>query len=163
MLQIFIAEPDGSIPICEAGPERTRRDSFLPVIQEKLNDAKCSTSELLRLISAEIAQLIVEIGVHQEDPQAGYRLPIFRGQLKTLRALAGSLLRIEAQRKKEDQLDFDGPKFRYVFGELVKCLEQAMQETLGQNDPAAIQTAKRHFRDIITMREPDLRLEVKRM
>lgn len=163
MLQVFVAEPDESIPIFVAGPGWAHRDSFLPVIQEKLNDAKFSTSELLRLISAEIARLILEIAMHQQDAKASFRLRASMGQIKTLRVLADSVRRMEGIRKKEDVLNLDGPKFIHVFGELLKCFEQALREALGHNGEMAAQSTMRQFRDIVAMREPELRREVERM
>ncbi len=160
---MLLAEPEGSIPICQTLPEGKRLDSFLQTIQEKLEDPNYSASEVLRLISAEHVQLCMEIGVHQKNAKAGSILRNIRAQLQALAGIANMVRRRQALRKKEDQLDFDGPKFLYVFGELLKCFDQAIQKTLGRNDRMTVQTAMRIFRDIVAERDFDLRREVARM
>jgi hypothetical protein len=163
VLQVSIAEPDGPIPICEALPEGKGTDSFIPTIIQKLEDPNYSASEVLHLISMELVHLCLEIGAHEKDAAANYILRAFRAQFKALRALADSIRRTEALRKKEDHLDFDGAKFLYVFGELLKCFDEAIQKTLGWNDRTTEQTAMRNFRDIVATRESEWRRAVARM
>jgi hypothetical protein len=79
----------------------------------------------------ELVHLCLEIGAHQKDATAGYMLCTFRAQFKALRALADSIRRTETLRTKEDYLDFDGAKFLYLFGELLKYFDEAIQKTLG--------------------------------
>ncbi len=163
---MLIAEPDSSIPICQTLPEGKRPDSFLPTIQEKMKDPNYSANEVLHLIAVELVQLYVETGVHQKNAKAGFILRNIRAQFQALRGIENMVRRTEALRKKEDQLDFDGPKFLYVLQELLKGFDQAIQKTLGRDDPVtsmAVKTAKHIFRGILEKREPDLRREVARM
>jgi hypothetical protein len=163
VLQISISAPHGPIPICEALPGGKGTDSSIPFIVEKLEDPNYSATEVLQLISVELVHLCQEIGAHQKDATAGYMLRTFRARFKALRALADLIRRTETVRTKEDHLDFDGAKFLYVFGELLKCFDEAIQKTLGWNDRMTEQTAMRNFRDIVARREPEWRRAVARM
>lgn len=165
-MQMLIAEPDGSIPNCENVPEGIRPDSLLPTIQEKLGEQNYSASEVQRLITAELVRLCLEIEAHQWNPKAGRVVRTFRTQFQALRALADSVRRTEALRKKADQIDFDGAKFQYVLDELLKCFDEVIQKTLGRNDAVTamtVKTARGILGRLLEKREPDLRREVARM
>jgi hypothetical protein len=101
VLQISIAEPKGPMPICEAPPLGKGPDSLIPTIVEKLEDPNYTATEVLHLISVELVHLCLEIGAHQKDAAAGYLLRTFRAQFKALQALADSVQRTEALRKKK--------------------------------------------------------------
>lgn len=163
MLQPSIADADVSVPALQEGTVWTPGDSVLPLIQEKLTDADFSASEVLRLISTELARLIAEMYLDENATKKRLRVRISAAQIRMLRALADSVRRLHALRKKEDVLDLDGPKFTFVLDELVKCFQQALQQSLGRDNQTAVQSAMRHFRDIAAMREPELRQELQRM
>jgi hypothetical protein len=163
---MMIAEPDSSIPTCETVPERRFPDSLLPTIQEKLVDPKYSSSEVQHLVARELARLCLEIRIHGKDSKAGRILRSLRAQSRAVQALADSVRRIEAQRKNEDQSDFDGARFQYVLKELLECFNEAIRKTLGRDDPASamtVKTARGILRQIWEKREPELRREVSRI
>ncbi len=57
---------------------------------------------------------------------------------------------------KQDVLIFDGPKFKFVFGEISKYVKKAAQEARGGNE-TTVNSILRHFRDIVAVIEAELR------
>jgi hypothetical protein len=62
---------------------------------------------------------------------------------------------------KNDVLDFDGPKFKFVAGEFVKYLKEAAQNVL--RDEETVQRLLREFRDIFGVNDEALRRATKRI
>lgn len=54
-------------------------------------------------------------------------------------------------------LDFEGPKFRYVFLQLVPYFKQAALNALGKASKEMVPRILREFRDIVAMNEEELR------
>ena len=112
------------------------------MIQEKLKLPDYSASDLLRMILTEQARMIEELRVNEPSrAKAGFRLQAFRIQFISLRTLATLVRQTEKLRKKEDQLTFNGPIVTQIISTFSDWFKQALQETIGKNDPV---TQRRH-------------------
>ncbi len=156
-----IAEPERSVPIFDVRVEGKYLDSLLPMIQEKLELPDYSASNLLRMILTEQVRMIEELRVNEPSrAKAGYRLQAFRTQFISLRTLATVVRQTEKLRKKEDQLKFDGPIVTQIISTFSDWFKQALEETIGKNDPVTQRSVLVHLSDIVAMGEPELRRKV---
>jgi hypothetical protein len=126
-------------------------------------------AEIIRLIDnpeatdlATINRLIArEIAITLADPTVIWGM---RGsasdKIKAMRELAKTLQEGDTLSKK-DFLNFDGPKFRYVLGELVHTFRSSLKSSGLAED--VVNHVLRIFRDQLTVREPDLRKETDRV
>lgn len=64
---------------------------------------------------------------------------------------------------KRDEVNFEGAKFTYVFDELLSYYDQATKEVCGKNMEEFAQRLLKAFRDIIAVKEADLRIRTKKI
>ncbi len=157
MTRAFNIYPAPSVPILQEEPDNSDGESLVPTIVEKLYDTNFSASLVLRLIAVEIARLIRRMRVQERS------VKIFVMQINALRVLADSIRQFDVHRKESDALDFDGPKFRFVFDQFVLYVEQALREAMGQTNQVMVNNVLRHLRDIIATNEPELRRETEKI
>ena len=62
---------------------------------------------------------------------------------------------------KKDILNFDGPKFQFVFQEMIGAIRKSAKETGLAEDQ--INTLLRNFRDTVTQMEPELRKQTEKI
>lgn len=117
------------------------------------NPESIDLPEINRLIAREIA-------VTLSDPSTSWNTRTANEKIKALRELAKTLLEGDNLSKK-DFLNFDGPKFRYVLGELVQVFRSSLKSS-GQSDDTINHTL-RIFRGQLAEREADLRKETERV
>lgn len=158
MMVNFVVTADGSVTVSrqELRQGRPRRESRLPEIQEKIADPNSPAAEIMRLIHQELALVIGEMRHYEHDKSAAPKLRNCAVQVTALCALQKLVERADA-RSKKDLLNFDGPKFQYVFGELVDLFKKAAEQALGRGSEPSVQSIMRHFRDLVAMHEQDLR------
>lgn len=161
MTVIFVVAADGSVSRQDARQNPPGRQSRLPEIQEKLADAKFPAAEIVRLILEEFVLVIEEMVECGRDGSAA-RLKSCAGQVTALCALQRLVERADACSKK-DVLNFDGPKFQFVFARLVALFKEAIEQAMGKGHEAWSQSILKHFRDLVAMNEHDLRKETERI
>ena len=105
-----------------------------------------------RLIAMEIA--LVLSGVREYNTKAAM------DKVKVLRELTKTLQEGDTLAKK-DFLNFDGPKFKYVLGELVVLFKASLKSSGFKEED--INHTLRIFRDSLGLREADLRKETERI
>jgi hypothetical protein len=142
-------------------------ESMLPTILEKIHDSNYPLEEVNRLIAIEIAFVTQEMGRLRGQVKLGNHSETFlqksyEQQVKALQALEKSLTSTDILRHR-DILNFDGPKFQYVFGELVNLFKKACQDALGRDNDTMVQSIMKHYRDELAMREADMRHEVEKI
>ena len=125
-------------------------------IIEKLSSSDFQAIEVHRLIAVEIALVTRGMGDRKDNSDAATVLKEGAARVKALRALAGAVEKVDPLTKR-DVLNFDGPKFQFVFDELLSYYDQAVKETLGKPGEAMAQQIIKNFRDIIARKEADLR------
>lgn len=157
---ILLVAADGSVSTAQQ--ERcqypSRRESRLPEIREKVADASSPAIEIMRLIHEELVLVIQEMVEHETDGSAAPKLRSCAGQVTALCALQKLVQKVDAS-SKQDVLDFDGPKFQFVFARLVALFKQAVGQALGKGHDTWSQSIMTHFRDLVAMDEQDLRRE----
>lgn len=128
---------DHAMVVTEEEQEAFLPDSKLPEIITKMRDPDSPPGEILRLIAYEICLIVAE-----GDPSRNSQVKDRKGEMKALRALA-EIVKKNAQRSKADFLNFDGPKFQFVFAWLQDQLASAAHEVLGKEDPRVDAIMKR--------------------
>ena len=146
---------DGSLTI-KGARLRESTDSTMSEIIEKLRGPDFQAVEIHRLIATQIALITRTMLERREDLDATTVLKEGAERIKALRCLAESVEEVDALTKR-DELNFDGPKFEYVFDEFMDCFKDATEQALGKNSGEIVQRIMRTFRDLIAMREEDIR------
>lgn len=143
---VFVPPADDNV----GKPHPTRMDEII----EQLNDPEATDLEQLnKLIALEIAYALT-------DPKIEFNPRAVNERVKALRELSKTLQEGENISKK-DFLNFDGPKFKFVLGELVMLFRQALKNA-GQPEDSTNHVL-RVFRDLLISREPELRKETERV
>lgn len=117
-----------------------------------IEDPDKPVSEINRIIAGEIAVCTGTISTLEQA--SGYKLKFLTENVKALRELSKTLSESEVLSKK-DTLNFDGPKFQFVFQELIGTFRKAAKDTGFTEDQ--INSLLRNFRDQMAQREPELR------
>ncbi len=144
---------DGSLTIKGTRfPEST--DSKMPEIIEKLNSPDFDLAEVNRLIAIQIALIARAMNDH-DNSAAGTALNEGPAKIAALRALARAAEKAESLENRE-VFYFDGPKFQFVFDELLHCYEKAATEVAGKGT-ALQQRFIKNFRDKIAIKETEIR------
>jgi hypothetical protein len=130
----------------------TPLSSRLYQISDMIDDPTVAVSDINRMIARELATVTADITNLSQT--TGYRLQFFKEQVKALRELAKTLAESETLSKK-DSLNFDGPKFQFVFIEMMSLFGKVLKETGIMEDQ--INLILRNFKDAMALKEPDLR------
>jgi hypothetical protein len=157
MESTFVANEDGVETLAEKQSESVIR---IQGILEMIEDPEMALSEINKKIAVEIAHISADMAVAAVDTLKVFKVRALSEQVKALRELAKTLTEAE-QLSKRDILNFDGPKFQFVLGELVKLFKKALNQanlTEGQSNDIL-----RLFRDLLALYEPVLRKETDRI
>ena len=127
-------------------------------IIDLISNPEKPVSEINRIIAGEIAVATGEISCLEQAN--GYRLKFLTELVKALRELSKTLSESEALSKR-DILNFDGPKFQFVFQELIGAFRKAAKESGLSEDQ--INALLRNFRDIMAQKEPELRKQTEKV
>lgn len=130
----------------------------LKLICTKLADPKYQASEVIRIITVELASVVermFSLAFTAEELDIRSWLAEL---VKALRALTEQIMDADRLRKKEDVLNFDGQAFKYVVGEIMRLFQEALKE-------AGVEESLRHgvmvcYRDLLAINEPQIRSEV---
>lgn len=135
-----------------APKEEKRLSRRMGDILEMIEVPETPVSEINRVIAGEIAAATGEIASLEQS--SGYKLKFLMEQVKALRELSKTLSEAEVLSKK-DILNFDGPKFQYVYQELIGIFKKSIKDAGMTEDQA--NTVLRNFRDMMAQKEPELR------
>ena len=149
-----VAEKDISGEKREAPPINQRMIEIFDMIQ----DPEKPVSEINRIIAGEIAVCTGSISTLEQAN--GYKLKFLTENVKALRELSKTLSESEVLSKK-DVLNFDGPKFHFVFQEIIGIFRKAAKESGLAEDQ--INSLLRNFRDQMAQKEPDLRKQTEKV
>jgi len=136
------------------------RESKLGEILAKMKDPDVPAAEVTRLIAVELALIIQDMQNCESGAAGALRLRSCMGQVRALGAMVEAAKDDDSWANR-DVLDFDGPRFQYVLGELVEGFENAAQQALGGNT-TTVKSIMTHFRDILANHDDELRLYCKR-
>ena len=124
----------------------------------KINDPSQPVSEINRLIAGEIAVVTGEMSMGSQANM--YKQKLYTEQIRSLRYLSKTLSESELLSKK-DFLNFDGPKFQFVFQELAGAVRKSAKDSGFSEDQT--NTLLRNFRDTVTQMEPELRKQTEKI
>jgi len=145
-------------------PERL---SMLPQILEKIHDPNFPLAEVNRLIAIEIAFIAQEMARLRGEVKHGNHSETFlqksyEQNIKALAQLEKSLTSTDILSHR-DILNMDGPKFTWLFAEIVNSFKKASQDALGRDNETMVQSIMKHWRDELAMRESDWRTGVEKI
>lgn len=126
-------------------------------IMDHISDPTTSLKEVIKLIAVEIAVATKDIADLNENPLALNQLKAKVEQVKALRELSKTLQENDTISKK-DVLNFDGPKFQFVFREIIGVMKKSIVKA-GYSETAADEIL-RSFKDEMSVKEIDLRKQV---
>jgi hypothetical protein len=137
-----------------------REDNFNKIM-ELIEDPNTPLTQINRLIALEIAAANKEISNITANPMlSNVTLRSVVEQVKGLRELSKTLQDNEALSKK-DIINFDGPKFQYVLTEIVSMFRKSIIKS-GYSEETA-NDILRNYKDMMSVREADLRREVEKI
>ncbi len=145
----------------------SERISMLPQILEKIHDPNFPLAEVNRLIAIEIAFIAQEMSRLRGEVKHGNHSETFlqksyEANIKALAQLEKSLTSTDILSHR-DILNFDGPKFQWLFAEIVASMKKACQDALGRDGESVVQSIMKHWRDELAMREADWRTGVEKI
>jgi hypothetical protein len=129
------------------------------VILSMIEDPDQSLVEINKRIAMEIAHISSQIAIASTDVTASYKIKALDSQIKALRELSKTLVESESLSKR-DVLNFDGPKFQFVLGELMKLLRKSLQQ-VGLRE-SQVNDILRVYRDMVATYDQVLRKETER-
>lgn len=155
------------VPVKKDNPgsdKNQRRESMLPLILEKINDPNFPLAECNRMIAIEILYVTQEMTHLRERVNAGdhtenFLQKSYEQSVKALAQLEKSLTNTDLLAHR-DILNLDGPKFTYLFGEIVNSFKKACDDALGRDGGTISQSIMTHWRDELAMNEARWRTDL---
>lgn len=135
--------------------------SKMAEIARALNCPEATPAEVSRLLSQEVAIIASEMSLCNVDATDAMKLKACTARLEAVKALS-SVVKANQALATHEVLNFDGPKFHFVFDRLMDYYDQAIGEALGKCDDLRKRLLKA-FRDIIAANEAELRRETKKI
>lgn len=143
-------------------PEESSSAERILGILALIKDPEQSLIEINRNIAMEIAYATSEIAVAALSTDTSpYKLRALEAQIKSLRELSRTLAESE-NFSKRDVLNFDGPKFKYVFVQLLNLFKQSMLHT-GLLQETQVNNVLKSFQDKFAVYDQVLRKETERI
>lgn len=157
MEQGFSVLDDGSVSV---QVDTSRRKSNLGEILEMMQDQTTAVADISRKITIEMAMALKEMIDLGKDPTFQTQRRNLNEEIKMLRELQKSLTETDILSKK-DVLSFDGPKFQFVFSELLNLYGKALKEA--GLERVLIDNIMKQFSDLVKTNEDRLRRETARI
>jgi hypothetical protein len=129
-------------------------------IRELVEDPDVPVATISRLIGLEIVDLLQKMTASDPLTRGRYTQRDLNDQVKAFRELQKTLTESDLLSRK-DTLNMDGPKFQYVFSEIVGWMVKALEDT--KMDSAISASVMTHFRDIAQRNEPEVRKALNKM
>jgi len=141
-------------------PEMLARVTKLNEILLKIDDPNYSVFEVARLIAVEMATISLLMASIDYDPAMQWKFKAYEMQIKCLTALGKQLNDADVLSRK-DILNFDGPKFTYVLGEIIALFKQSMKDAAVEE--SLLTSVMKHYRDLMVANEATIRRETERI
>jgi hypothetical protein len=141
------------------GPKH--RKTNIEDILVKMQDQTSSVADISRMITIEMTIALKELVLlGNSDPTFISQRRSLNDEIKMLRELQKSLTESDILSKK-DTLNFDGPKFQFVFVELLNLYSKALKES--GLDRTTIDSVMKQFSDLVKTNDDRLRRETARI
>jgi hypothetical protein len=151
-------EDEALSPMEEPRTPETPAKNNIERIRLMVEDPSTPIPQISRIISLELVACISEMStpnVARLTPQKE-----LEARVKALRELQKTLTEGEILSKR-DTLDLSGPKFSYVFSEMLKWFIDAMTEN--KIEASTVASVVNHFREKVATSEEKLRKELNKM
>jgi hypothetical protein len=146
----------------DLGPTGDSSSERILEILEMIRDPNSSMIEINRKIAMEIAHATSDIAsAALSTDTSPYKLKALEAQVKALRELSRTLVEAENFAKR-DILNFDGPKFKYVFVQMLNLFKQSMVHT-GLLQETQVNNVLKAFQDKFAVYDQVLRKETDRI
>jgi hypothetical protein len=155
--------PENTMPPKEEekddGPKH--RKTNIEDILVKMQDQTSSVADISRMITIEMTIALKELVLlGNSDPTFMSQRRSLNDEIKMLRELQKSLTESDILSKK-DFLSFDGPKFQFVFVELMTLYTKSLKES--GLDRTTIDSVMKQFSDLVKTNDERLRRETARI
>jgi len=155
MIRSFQVDVDGSVSVVEEKPAAPARQSMLPEIITNLKSGNYSPAEAMRLTSIEIAAVAMDI----QDCKNETALEAYARELGALIALNKSIFKNGA-RSERDELNLDGPKYKYADEVNLRWFKQATEAALGKGNEAIVDKIMKCYEEVSAAGIPELRRQI---
>lgn len=139
---------------------KSSRERF-DVIVAKMAGTDFDPAEVSKLIATQIGLLTKEIMSCSFAAEDAHIVKGLETQVKALRQLSAQLEDVDKWRVKEDVLNLNGEKFRYVLKRITGLFREAMKK--GGLDDGTIKSIWLTFTDLLTEHDSDIRREVEKI
>ncbi len=141
-------------------PSSAAEPKGLDRIIEMITDPEVVLADVMRLIALEMA-LVMKLMTH-DDPisRTGYTQRDLNDRMKSFQLLQKTLTDSD-QLSKRDTLNLEGPKFKFVFMELIRLFKQALKDSgleKGLSDNIMLQ-----WGDLVKSNDESLRRELSKI
>lgn len=153
------AKPVGKQGLYEVSENEVKLAELMALIMTKIDDPNFPLAEVNRHIAMCMMLITGEVMKIRKDPSqhnATVLLKSYADHMKNMQMVEKSLTSTDMLRSR-DILNFDGPKFRFVFNTIVDWVKEAATDALGKSGDTQAKSIMSHFRDIVATREDDLR------
>jgi hypothetical protein len=138
------------------------RNSKLSKIHELIQDETTPPAKIKRLIAEEINSICMQMIGYSDDVSLidGMRMKALETQVKSLRELGKEIMDADTLSHK-DFLNIDGKKFKFVLGQIVECMKEAMRAV--KLDETTANSVLSNWRDIMAAKDEDIRRDVEKL
>ena len=131
-------------------------------IAEMIADSEVALADISRLIALEIVQVVRNMTKNQKDPLSRglYSQKELTDQIKALRELQKTLTESDSLSKK-DTLNMDGPKFKFLFTELIRLFRLALKDSGTDEDLS--RNVMLQFGDLVKANDEGIRRDLNKI
>jgi hypothetical protein len=162
--EIITAKAADKHDVHELTESKKKQRELMTLIITKIEDPNFSLAEVNRTIALLMMLIIEEATEMRSEPTQNHNVALQKSydqQIKNLQNLEKSLTNTDVWRRR-DILNFDGPKFQYVFNRIVDMMKKAATDAWGKNSETQVQSFMKHFRDEVAANEDDMRKQTEK-
>jgi len=149
------------MPHIDSEDKSRHRKTNIEDILAKMQDQTSSIADISRMITIEMTIALKElVKLGTSDPTFLSQRRCLNEEIRALRELQKSLTESDLLAKR-DVLNFDGPKFQYVFIEILNLYTKALKES--GLDRTTIDSVMKQFSDLVKTNDERLRRETARI
>lgn len=164
LTEIAIAKPVDKHDVHELTESTKKQRELMALIIAKIEDPNFSLAEVNRTIALLMMLITEEATDVRSDPNQINSVAMqknYEQQIKNLQKVEKSLTNADVLRRR-DILNFDGPKFTYVFNRLADMMKDAATDAWGKGCETQVQSFMKHFRDEVAANEDDMRKQTEK-
>lgn len=153
--EVVVVPPDTS----HAQPDESASEGIERIVQ-MIQDPEVPLADTTRLIALQIAGVMKKMTIDDPLSRGAISQRDLNDQVKAYRELQRTLTESDALSKK-DTLNLDGPKFKFIFKELIRFFRQSLKDA--GVDADLVQNIMLQFGDIVKANDDNLRRELNKI